>query len=71
MSRSGSFGKLTVRKKYDFENHLIQQAGISIVYDGDGNRHAKTVGGISTTYLVDTQNPTGYAQVGQETSNKG
>ena len=40
---------------YDFENHLIQQAGISIVYDGDGNRVSKTVGGVTTTYLVDTQ----------------
>jgi RHS repeat-associated protein len=48
---------------YDFENHLIQQGGVSIVYDGDGNRASKTVNGITTTYLVDTQNPTGYAQV--------
>jgi RHS repeat-associated protein len=54
---------------YDFENHLIQQAGISIVYDGDGNRASKTVGGVTTTYLVDTQSPTGYAQVLQETFN--
>src|SRR5438445_598627 len=28
---------------YDFENHLIQQGGVSIVYDGDGNRASKTV----------------------------
>lgn len=48
---------------YDFENHLIQQGGVSIVYDGDGNRASKTVNGVTTTYLVDTQNPTGYAQV--------
>jgi hypothetical protein len=49
---------------YDFENQVIQAgAGISIVYDGDGNRVSKTVNGITTTYLVDTQNPTGYVQV--------
>jgi len=51
---------------YDFENHLIQQGGISIVYDGDGNRVSKTVAGVTTQYMVDTQNPTGYAQVVQE-----
>src|SRR5690348_6380318 len=37
-----------------------------MVYDGDGNRVKKTVAGVTTTYLVDTQNPTGYAQVVQE-----
>jgi RHS repeat-associated protein len=48
---------------YDFENHLIQKGGVTIVYDGDGNRVSKTVAGVTTTYLVDTLNPTGYAQV--------
>jgi hypothetical protein len=48
---------------YDFENHLIQHGGVSIAYDGDGNRATKTVNGITTTYLVVTQNPTGYVQV--------
>ena len=48
---------------YDFENHLIQKAGVTIVYDGDGNGVSKTVAGVTTTYLVDTLNPTGYAQV--------
>ena len=48
---------------YDFENHLVQKGGVSIVYDGDGNRVSKTVAGVTTTYLVDTLNPTGYAQV--------
>src|SRR5579859_5991151 len=52
---------------YDFENHLIQKAGVSVVYDGDGNRVQKTVAGVTTKYLVDTQNPTGYAQVVFET----
>src|SRR5579859_6741661 len=55
---SGGIGNV-----YDFENHLIQKGGVTIVYDGDGNRVAKTVAGVMTRYLVDTQNPTGYAQV--------
>lgn len=52
---------------YDFENHLIQQGGVSVLYDGDGNRVQKTAAGVTTKYLVDTQNPTGYAQVVYET----
>jgi len=31
-------------------------------YDPDGNRIAKTVGGVTTTYLIDAYNHTGYAQ---------
>jgi YD repeat-containing protein len=45
---------------YDFENHVIQAgAGITMVYDGDGNRVQKTVAGVTTKYLVDTQSPAG------------
>jgi len=55
---SGGIGNV-----YDFENHLVQKGGVTIVYDGDGNRVAKTVAGATTLYLVDTLNPTGYAQV--------
>jgi RHS repeat-associated protein len=51
---------------YDFENHLVQQGFVTLVYDGDGNRVAETVGGVTTNYLVDTQNPTGYVQVVDE-----
>jgi RHS repeat-associated protein len=53
---------------YDFENHLtsLNGATVSYVYDGDGNRVAKTVAGVTTNYLVDTNNPTGYAQVVEE-----
>jgi hypothetical protein len=36
---------------------------VTNVYDGDGNLVHQTVGGVTTTYLVDMQNPTGYAQV--------
>jgi RHS repeat-associated protein len=54
--------------QYDFENHLtsLNDGSVTYVYDGDGNRVAKTVGGITTNYLVDTNNPTGYAQVLEE-----
>jgi hypothetical protein len=38
-----------------------------LTYDGDGNRVQKTVAGVTTKYLVDTQSPTGYAQVVYET----
>jgi RHS repeat-associated protein len=34
-----------------------------MAYDGDGNRVSGTVGGVTTKYLVDSLNPTGYAQV--------
>jgi RHS repeat-associated protein len=55
---SGGIGNV-----YDFENRLIQKGGVTTVYDGDGNRVAKTVAGVTTRYLVDVKNPTGYAQV--------
>jgi hypothetical protein len=61
-------GTLGNRKRM---NHLIQKGGATIVgacpersrRDGDGNRVKKVVAGVTTTYLVDTLNPTGYAQV--------
>ena len=53
---------------YDFENHLKSQNGtaVTITYDGDGNRVAKTASGTTTSYLVDDRNLTGYAQVLEE-----
>jgi RHS repeat-associated protein len=50
---------------YDSENRLTTTNGgaVAIVYDGDGNRVAETVGGLTTRYLVDDLNPSGYAQV--------
>ena len=51
---------------YDFENHMVQHGSVTIVYDGDGNRVSETVGGLTTNYLVDTLNPTGYPQVVDE-----
>ncbi len=55
-----------ITNAYDFENHLIQHGAVTVAYDGDGNRVSETVGGVATKYLVDTQNPTGYAQVVDE-----
>jgi RHS repeat-associated protein len=34
-----------------------------MVYDGDGNRVSETAGSTTTKYLIDSLNPTGYAQV--------
>ena len=64
--------------QYDFENRLVtrhstlnsQPSTINITYDGDGNRVSKTVttatNSTTTYYVVDDQNPTGYAQVLEE-----
>lgn len=56
---------------YDFENHLTAQnsSQVTVGYDGDGNRVAKTVGGVTTHYLVDDRKLTGYAQVLEEIVN--
>ncbi len=59
---------------YDFENRLTSRstanALVQIAYDGDGNRVSKTVttstNSVTTYFLVDELNPTGYAQVLEE-----
>lgn len=51
---------------YDFENRLLMRGAVTIVYDGDGNRVSETAGGVTTKYLVDDLNPTGYSQVVDE-----
>jgi RHS repeat-associated protein len=58
----------TVSDAYDFEDRLIHRNNgqVTIKYDGDGNRVSKTVGGVTTLFLVDDRNPTGYAQVLEE-----
>jgi RHS repeat-associated protein len=50
---------------YDRRNRLMKYNGTAVVlaYDEQGNRVSKTVGSTKTVYLVDTVNPTGYAQV--------
>ena len=57
---------------YDSQNQMLSMNGgaVQMLYDGDGNRVAKsvTLGGVTTTtqYLVDDLNPTGYPQVMDE-----
>ena len=53
---------------YDFENRVksANNGAVRITYDGDGNLAAKTVAGVTTRYLIDDLNPTGYAQVVEE-----
>jgi RHS repeat-associated protein len=56
---------------YDPENHMTSMNGgqVQLIYDGDGNRVAKIVGGVTTQYLVDDLNPTGLPQVVEEVVN--
>ncbi len=68
-SNGNTISSAGIQNTYDFENHLIRHGAVTIVYDGDGNRVSETVGGVTTNYLVDTQNPTGYAQVVDEVQN--
>ncbi|MBZ5629159.1 MAG: hypothetical protein LAO06_09880 [Acidobacteriia bacterium] len=63
---SGGIGNV-----YDFENRLLQHGSVTIAYDGDGNRVAETVGGVTTAYLVDEGNLTGFPQVIAETGSDG
>jgi RHS repeat-associated protein len=49
----------------------VQHGAVTVVYDGDGNRVAKTAGGVTTKYLVDTNSVTGYAQVLEELNSSG
>jgi RHS repeat-associated protein len=44
----------------------VNNGAVRVVYDGDGNRVAKTVGGVTTRYLVDDLSPTRYSQVVEE-----
>jgi len=57
---------------YDSQNELVAMASsgtaVSVVYDAFGNRVAKTVNGVTTQYLVDDLNPTGYPQAFDELS---
>jgi RHS repeat-associated protein len=62
-SGSNTINSFGTANAYDFENHMVTDGYVTLVYDGDGNRVGETVGGVTTNYLVDTQNPTGYAQV--------
>jgi len=52
---------------YDSLDRLLTVTGTGLsetfAYDGDGNKVSQTVNGVTTNYLVDTHNLTGYAQV--------
>jgi RHS repeat-associated protein len=54
--------------QYDALNHItnVNSGAILMMYDGDGNRVSKIVGGTTTYYLLDDRNPSGYAQVLEE-----
>ena len=56
---------------YDSENHMTSanNGAVRMIYDGDGNRVAKIVNGVTTQYLVDDLNPTGLPQVVEEVVN--
>jgi RHS repeat-associated protein len=53
---------------YDSENRLLSlnRTAANYVYDGDGQLVQKTVGGVTTTYLIDDQTPAGYTQIAEE-----
>jgi RHS repeat-associated protein len=53
---------------YNAVNQLtnFNNGAVIFGYDGDGNRVSKKIGGVTTFYLVDDRNPTGYAQVVEE-----
>jgi len=56
-----------VTYNYDFEDRMVSTStAVQITYDGDGNRVSETAGGVTTKFLVDEHNPTGYAQVAEE-----
>ncbi|HYG11873.1 MAG TPA: RHS repeat-associated core domain-containing protein, partial [Pyrinomonadaceae bacterium] len=67
-ANGNTIGSNGVTYAYDSEDQLIQVNNglVRYAYDGDGNRVAKTVGGVTTRYLVDTNNHTRYAQVVEE-----
>jgi RHS repeat-associated protein len=56
---------------YDFANRLKAMNGgaVTMLYDGDDNRVAKTAAGVTTSYLVDDANPTGLPEVLEELAN--
>ena len=56
---------------YDSFDRLVSRNGstVQVVYDGDGHKVNETTGGITTSYLVDELNPTGYVQVAEELAN--
>jgi RHS repeat-associated protein len=57
---------------YDVEDRLTNfNDSVFLGYNGDGIRASKTVNGVTTYFLVDDRNPTGYAQVLEELTYNG
>jgi len=56
--------------EYDSQDRLTKKngGGVSVTYDGDGNRVTKTVGGKTTWYLLDDRSLSGHVQVVEELS---
>jgi hypothetical protein len=65
-ANGNSYGYDSMDRMTSFNN-----GSVKMVYDGDGNRVAKTVGGVTTQYLVDELNPTGLPQVMDEVVKSG
>ena len=52
---------------YDFEDRLVGINGsVGLAYDGEGNMLSRSEAGVTTKYLVDDRNPTGWSQVVEE-----
>ena len=69
-----SNGTTTTTFTYDSQNRMVKQdAGtaseIDIMYDGAGNKVSETVNGVTSKYLIDGNNPTGYSQIVEEIVN--
>lgn len=64
----GRWKKHRTKYQYDYENRLTKfnNGQVIIVYDSDGNRVKKITATTTNLYLVDTHNPSGYAQVLEE-----
>ena len=60
-----------VTYQYDYANRLTNAGVIQFTYDAEGNRVSKTSAGVTTLYLVDEHNPTGYPQVVEESTVQG
>jgi RHS repeat-associated protein len=67
-SCQGRWKKHRTKYQYDYENRLTKfnNGQVIIVYDSDGNRVKKITATTTNLYLVDTHNPSGYAQVLEE-----
>jgi RHS repeat-associated protein len=53
---------------YDSENRLLSlnSSQAHYLYDGDGQLVSRTAGGVTTTFLIDSENSTGYTQIAEE-----